>query len=227
MTVRCPQCATIAPLADEEIDAEGAMVRCRACGTRWLARRFDGDPYSRPGIQRLNPADVVDALVIEHVGPGFERAAIPPRRAPAPAAGAPEGRRRGTPGWKAAGVALGAILAVVLLRSPIMAALPGSLPDEVKSLQFTRVHSETLHRKGTSTLVVEGEITNRSAADVALPAIRITLRSPSGDPVSSWLVEPAVAGLAAGKSIGFRSALASPPPDAAQVTLDLAARKGI
>jgi hypothetical protein len=45
--------------------------------------------------------------------------------------------------------------------------------------------------------------------------------------VSSWLVEPAVAGLAAGKSIGFRSALASPPPDAAQVTLDLAARKGI
>jgi hypothetical protein len=45
--------------------------------------------------------------------------------------------------------------------------------------------------------------------------------------VSSWLVEPSVTGLAPGRSIGFRSAMASPPPDAAQVTLDLAARAGI
>jgi hypothetical protein len=175
----------------------------------------------------MDPADVVDALVIEHVGPGFERAAPIRSRMPAAALPAEPPKRRRRLSWKMAGIGLGAIVAVVLLRSPILAALPGGLPDEVKSLEFTRVHSETLHRKGTSTLVVEGEITNRSGSDVALPAIRITLRAPNGDPVSSWLVEPAVAGLAAGKSIGFRSALASPPPDAAQVTLDLAARKGI
>jgi hypothetical protein len=130
-------------------------------------------------------------------------------------------------GWRGAAIGFGAIVAVVLLRSPILAALPGGLPDEVRNLEFTRIHSETLDRKGTTTLVVEGEVVNRSDAAVDLPAIRITLRSAAGDPVSSWLVEPAVAGLAPGKSIGFRSALASPPPDAAQVTLDLAARKGI
>ncbi|MEJ0013958.1 MAG: DUF3426 domain-containing protein [Bauldia sp.] len=224
MTVRCPQCATIAPLSAEDVGADGAMVRCKACGTRWLARVFDADPYARKPIERMDASDIVDALVIEHVGPGFGRSAKR-TRLPVPAAPAPP--KRDWRGWKIGATVLGALVAIVLLRSPILAALPGGLPDEVSALEFTSIHSETLHLRNGSTLVVEGEIVNRSATDIALPAIRITLRSPSGDPVSSWLVEPAVAGLGPGKSIGFRSALASPPPDAAQVTLDLAAREGI
>jgi hypothetical protein len=40
------------------------------------------------------------------------------------------------------------------------------------------------------------------------------------------LVEPSVDGLAPGRSIGFRSAVASPPQEATQVTLDLAGRQG-
>jgi hypothetical protein len=40
------------------------------------------------------------------------------------------------------------------------------------------------------------------------------------------VVEPAADGLAAGHSIGFRSALASPPKAATQVTLKLAEREG-
>ncbi len=197
------------------------MVRCKACGTRWLARTFDADPYARKPIQRMDASDVSDALVIEHVGAGFERASV---RTLVPL---PVAQKRDWRMWKIGGTMLGALIAIFVLRSPIMAALPGGLPDEVAALEFTSVRSETVHLRGNSTLIVEGEIVNRSGVDIALPAIRITLRSPSGDPVSTWLVEPAVAGLAAGKSIGFRSALASPPPDAAQVTLDLAAREGI
>ena len=63
---------------------------------------------------------------------------------------------------KIAATFLGALVAVVLLRSPIMAALPGGLPDEVAMLEFQSVRSETVHLKGTSTLFVEGEIVNRS-----------------------------------------------------------------
>jgi len=223
MTVRCPQCATLSPVADSEAGPEGTMVRCKACGTRWLARVFEEDPYRRPALQRLLPAsDISDALVIEHIGPGFARAAAP-RPLPRPAV---PRRPRDWRFLKIAATFLGAFVAVVLLRSPIMAALPGGLPDEVAMLEFQSVRSETVHLKGNSTLFVEGEIVNRSANDVALPAIRITLRSPAGDPVSSWLVEPAVAGLAPGRSIGFRSALASPPSDATEVTLNLAAREG-
>jgi predicted Zn finger-like uncharacterized protein len=227
MTVRCPQCSAIAPIGDDNLGDEGRMLRCRACGTRWLARTFASDPYRPPAVvpfvadQRAN-----EGIVIEHVGAGF---AVPPpspapkRRASPPLLTKPRDWRRLT----IAGTVLAALVAIVAFRSPILAALPGALPEEVTLLEFQSVRSETLHLGSTSTLLVEGQIINRSSEDVPLPAIRITLRSPAGDPVSSWLVEPSVTGLAPGRSIGFRSALASPPPDAAQVTLNLAAREGI
>ena len=74
-------------------------------------------------------------------------------------------------------------------------------------------------------LVVEGEIVNRSPNDISVPAIRISLRSPAGAEVYSWLVEPTAAGIGPGRSLGFRSAVASPPEDASQVTLRLAQRE--
>jgi len=227
MAFRCPQCACVSPLSEADVGAAGCMVRCEQCGTRWLARRFEEDPYQRPVLQRVIPAlpEISDAVVIEHIGPGFTR--LPPHRREQPAA------RRRTPrdrrALKIMGTVFGALVAIVLLRSPIVAALPqppGSLPADVALLEFQSVRSETVHLRGNSTLFVEGEIVNRSGSDVALPAIRITLRSSAGEAVTSWLVEPAVAGLAAGRSIGFRSALASPPGEATQVTLNLAAREG-
>jgi predicted Zn finger-like uncharacterized protein len=223
MTVRCPQCATIVPFADGDVGPAGRMAQCRACGTRWLARVLEEDPYEHPSMQRLtSEAAAVDAVVIEHVGPGFERAKPITARDTVS-----DPRARDWRPVKIAASVLGALAAIIVLRSPIMAALPGSLPEDVANLEFQSVRSETVHLGGTSTLFVEGQIVNHSATDVPLPAVRITLRSPAGDPVSSWLVEPSVPGLAPGRSIGFRSALASPPPDAALVTLDLAAREGI
>ena len=162
--------------------------------------------------------------MIEHISPSFTRP--PPRRRETSAVAA---RRLDDRIFKGLGTLLVALIGVLVLRAPIVAALPqlpGAFPVEVAGLQFQRVRSETVHIRGSSTLVVEGEIVNTSAGDVTLPAIRVTLRSPAGAPVKSWLVEPAVAGLAAGRSIGFRSALAAPPDEATQVTLTLAAREG-
>jgi len=223
MTVRCPHCATIVPLADDEIGAAGRMVRCAACGTRWLARVLDEDPYARiPAVRRMTEADAAgDALVIDHVGPGFT-----PK--PKPVATPPKARRAPRRWPKMLAAVAGAVLAGVILRAPIMAAMPhaGGLPAEVAMLEFQDVKSETVQLPGSDALLVEGTIVNRGASAVSLPAIRITLRSASGEAVTSWLVEPAVDGLAPGGSIGFRSALAAPPPDAAKVTLNLAAREG-
>ena len=223
MTVHCPQCASATPLSEAELGPEGRMAQCTTCGTRWLARVLDDDPYKMPALQPFVPSsDISDAVVIEHVGPGFARLPPPHRRElKAPFL---SGRMRFA--LKVTGTVFGALVAIIVLRAPIVAALPGMLPEAVESLEFQRVRSETVSLRGLSTFFVEGEIINRSASEVPLPAIRVTLRSGDGDPVTSWLVEPAVAGLAAGGSIGFRSALASPPPDAAQVTLNLAAREG-
>lgn len=222
MTFRCPQCARESPLREADAGPAGRMACCAACGTRWLARHFDSDPYARSTPQRMpreHPG--AEGLVIEHIGPAFMRA--PARQSPK--------RRRRIDARILKGVAtiLATIVGVVVLRAPIVAALPqlpGALPAEVADLQFQRVRSETVYLHGNSTLFVEGEIVNTSVGEVALPAIRITLRSQSGAPVRSWLVEPSLAGLGAGRTVGFRSALAAPPADATQVTLDLAAREG-
>jgi len=131
---------------------------------------------------------------------------------------------------KILGGILGAVAFILMFRAPIVSALPElaslrGLPEAVDQLEFEQVRSETVHLNGVSTFFVEGEIVNRSASDVDLPAIRVTLKSLDGTTRTSWLVEPSTTGLAAGRSVGFRSALASPPEDATQVTLSLAARE--
>lgn len=231
MTVQCPHCAAIQPLADWELGPEGRMVRCERCGTRWLARTFDDHPYRQPELlQAGGPlADISDAVVIEHIAPEARRRALPP---PPLSKLPPAWRQTGVDRRvKALGIVFGVLVALVVLRAPIVAALPelsaiNGLPAEVDLLEFQKVRSETVHLGGVSTLFIEGEIVNRTAAYVELPAIRITLKSIAGEPVTSWLVEPSASGLAGGGAIGFRSALAAPPADATQVTLNLALREG-
>jgi len=226
MSVRCPQCAAIAPLTEAEIGVAGCMVCCAACGTQWLARRFADDPFGGTYVRANRArAGAENAVVIDHIAPAFVR------RAAEAAAAAPH---RWLPFLdarlvKRLSLVFAAFLAVLALRAPIVAALPnlpGTLPPESDSLEFTQVRSQTVEVRGGNTLFVEGMIRNRSANDVALPAIRVTLRTATGAAVKSWLVEPAVPGLAPGRSIGFRSAVASPPVEATQVSLDLTGRQG-
>jgi predicted Zn finger-like uncharacterized protein len=227
MFVRCPKCFAAAPLTESDIGSAGRMVCCETCGTHWLARNFEGDPYATDDRSTGAARHAVeDAIVVDHIAPAFVRRAA--------AAAESALRRRWLPPVdpklvKRLSLVVAAFLAVLALRAPIVAALPnlpGSLPAETDSLQFDAVRSQTVELHGNSTLFVEGKIINTSAADVALPAIRVTLRASDGAPVRSWLVEPTVAGLAPGRSIGFRSAVASPPQEATQVTLDLAGRQG-
>jgi hypothetical protein len=209
------------------------MVRCQACGTRWLARTIADDAFGAADAWRgvAGLPDVVDAVVIEHIGPrtGMPMQSLPPPPPPPPRparpiARAPLDRRR----IRLFGIAVGAMAAFAVLRAPIVAALPefGGLPADAGQLEFRNVRSETVRVHGVSTLFVEGDIINHSATDVALPAIRIALKSARGTEVDAWVVEPAAGGLAPGRSIGFRSALASPPANASQVTLNLVAREG-
>ena len=192
------------------------MVRCDACGTRWLARPYEG---LLPLIE--DRAAISDAVIVE------DRPA--PRTPPPPPISALPPRWRPTPvdrRLKLLGVVFGVIAAVVVLQAPIVAALPemSRAPVTAGLLEFQKVRSETVSMRGVNTLFVEGEVVNRALGHIELPAIEITLKSSDGTPVSSWLVELAADSLAAGRSIAFRSALVSPPPDAAQVTLNLAER---
>ncbi len=174
----------------------------------------------------MQPVDVSDAIVIEDIGPGFAKRRAGSRRSQSERRPSLPSDRR----WlKGVGAVLGVAIAVFVLGVPLVAALPelspSGLPAESGQLAFDRVHSETMLNHGVKTLVVEGELVNRSDSDAAVPAIRVSLRSAGGAEVYSWLVEPTAAGLAPGRSIGFRSAIASPPAEASQVALRLAARE--
>lgn len=218
MAILCPSCAARQPFTESEL-GDGRMLHCSWCGTRWIARPYTANPF-RQITQAAGVEDISDAIVIEQTAPGrVRRPAAAHRHLPPPF---PTDRR-----WlKGLGIGVAVLAIFFALRVPLVAALPqDSLPAETAELAFERVHSETIVKHGVKTLVVEGELVNTSASDVAIPAIRVSLRSPAGSEVYSWLVEPAKAGLAPGASIGFRSAVSAPPVDASQVTLRLATRE--
>ncbi len=219
MAILCPSCAARQAISEEEVGA-GRMLQCDWCGTRWVARPFAENPFQRIAFA-AEPEEVSEAIVIEHIAPG--RAHHPGSRE----------RRYAPPPFllnrrwlKGLGITLAVIAAFFALRVPLVAALPQKgLSAEVRQLAFQRVHSATMVKNGVKTLVVEGELVNTSADDVAVPAIRVSLRSPAGAEIYSWLVEPTKAGLAPGGTIGFRSAVSAPPGNASQVTLRLAERE--
>jgi hypothetical protein len=125
---------------------------------------------------------------------------------------------------------MGGALAFALLCVPIVSALPylggRALPPGSDQLAFQNVRSETIANLGASALIVEADIVNTSARTISLPAVRVSLRSPGGGEVQSWLVEPATAGLDAGQTVTFRSAVLARSTAATEVTLSLAAREG-
>ena len=222
MIARCPRCHSEQPLPATKAGARGGYTRCSVCDTRWLARPYEGLlPLAE------NRAAVADAIVIEDRTVEHRRRLPPP-----PPAGKlpPRWRRPLIDGrLKTLGVVVGVLVALIVLGTPIVSALPEMKHPsfDAGQLEFRKVRSETVSMRGVSTLFVEGEIVNRTAGHVELPTVLITLKSPDGAPVASWSVELAVDSLAAGRSIGFRSALVSPPLDAAQVTLNLAERQGL
>jgi len=244
VATRCPKCAEPPGFAAEEVGEAGRFVRCSRCGTSWLARRYPADVFSRgsrrvPMLSRKPP--IIEGEILPPLDPGQASSArtINPPIAdigPIPAAGrkaaarlvpAPVARRSGRR-LIAVGLAL-SLLVVGGLAIPIAGAIPGvaDLFATRQGLDFEQVKSASLRRGGSETLLVQGQLVNHGSHEVAVPAIRISLRTASGNEVYSWLVEPAATRLAAGQSLEFRSALTNPVPGAEDVALSFADRSVI
>lgn len=227
MMILCPHCQT-PYFAPDDLNESGRMFRCSVCGTDWLARSFAEDPYGSshrgPWSEKCDLPNVEDAVVIEQIGRRF-KPALRDRRG----AGHPRqviGGGRQTRRLKAAGAVFGVLAVALVLRATIVSALPDVATTAAhaagsESLDLRAVNSELLRIGTAETLLVEGEIVNRADGYALLPPIHVSLKSADGNDVYTWTVEPDVAGLAPGKAIGFRSALAS-PPDASQVAFNLA-----
>jgi hypothetical protein len=126
-----------------------------------------------------------------------------------------------------------ALVALALLRVPIVSAAPGlaslyarlGAPVNVRGLDFRNVATTRDSVAGAPGVAVEGEIVNvaRGAADV--PPIRLTLENASGKVVATWNAEAERHRLGVGESTRFRTRLAA-PPDAGKLVLDFGRADG-
>jgi len=164
---------------------------------------------------------------------------LPAAPAAAPATAAAGGRRSPfrlpqLPGGPVAAAALSAgttvlILAVllILLRAPILAALPpsagfygtfGLLPAVAGAgLEIRDVAARRPGDGGADLLIVTGTIAGVAATAVALPILRATLYDDAGEPVAAADRTGEPAALAEGETMSFEIRIADPPADARRV----------
>ncbi len=216
MALICATCGS----AMRDTARSAREAHCSLCnGTMWRSTAGEADP-----------GRVIDAVVVadRRIDPTFERSRQPPvqRRREAPR---PISRRRGMlhkVAEASAIIAISMIVAIgVVFHASIADAFAGfaGASPRYEGLEFRSVRTETRFAGNGRTLLVEGELVNRSGNDQPLPAIRMTLRA-AGDDVYSWLVEPARKYITAGGAVGFRSVVAPPDQRDGQVALTLAER---
>ena len=220
MAISCPNCGTAANVNGDARRA-GRLVRCRKCGTAWFARSVEDDPYARRDTAIAGDMDgVSDAVVIDDAVPRLRlgRQRLRPRRS------SDRCSRRSPQACPSASSVIATILAVgfVMLRAPLVAAFPQlNSAARTAGVEFRGITSETVKVGGGRTLIVQGQIVNTLATTVELPLVKIAIKGGDGSDLSTWVLQPA-ARLAPGQSIGFRSARASPPQNASEVTVSFA-----
>lgn len=122
-------------------------------------------------------------------------------------------------------VLFSANVAVVGARDEVVRYLPQTaslfaaigLPVNLRHLKFENVHIAKETQDGVNVLIVEGVIVSDSKKPVSVPRLRFAARNVTGQDVYTWTALPARSILGPGETLEFRSSLASPPADAADV----------
>ncbi len=121
------------------------------------------------------------------------------------------------------GAMIALLIAGFVYREDVVAAVPslGSLYRQVglevnlRGLAFENVHPVRSLEQGIPILRVQGIIRNVSDVAMAVPPIRLSLRSPEGIEIYRWTVQPETEALEPGATAPFRSLLSAPPANAA------------
>jgi predicted Zn finger-like uncharacterized protein len=125
-----------------------------------------------------------------------------------------------------------AIAGAVAFRVPVVAAFPNlaslyqmlGLPVNLRGLVFERVQTLREVDNGQAVLVVEGQLNNPTTQDRPVPAIRFALRGDDKQEIYAWSIDPKVTSLTPGANMRFRSRLASPPDQAADLQVRMIER---
>jgi predicted Zn finger-like uncharacterized protein len=101
------------------------------------------------------------------------------------------------------------------------------LPVNLRGLAFDDVTTTTEQHDGVPILVVQGTIVNRTGAVTALPRLKLVVRNSAGQDIYAWTAAPPRQSLSAYQAIPFRTRLASPPADSADVLVRFLNRRDV
>ncbi len=222
MIITCPSCSARFRVADEQIDAEGRVVRCGRCAYSWHQMPLAPEPVplelSEPLVEgaAMRPVPVRREEIYEP-DPGYG----------AEARGLPLERPRYQPPRRRSGRLIGWLLFLLVLagiaaagwywRDKIVADVPETakiyrwLGIEVATpMQEGRleIQNYTFVRRlveGDRKLVVAGEVVNHSQEAIAVPQLRARVLDESGTEIVAWNFSAAAQQLAAGAVTRFES----------------------
>lgn len=117
----------------------------------------------------------------------------------------------------ATGTAILFLGSALLFRAPFVEARPGPVNFLGAAVAATDNRALVIRDVDASRIVVgeqpifmlEGEIANTGGRELAVPAIRVSLKDGS-DEIFAWTVEPGRSTLAPGDTLGFKSRVAAP-----------------
>jgi len=237
MAIVCPRCATPAALS-AKIGRAGRMLRCNRCNTTWFARVPVADPFMKEG--GVSPYLAARRIgcprserIIEHDAAGLSgKDEVQPAEPPESGRSGMSVGIRGLPiGRRLVGAWFGAIAAVVIgssvtmlaLQSAVVGAAPAAEMAQFAGLEIRLISATVEPVHNQNAVIVIGEISNRTGSDLAVPAVRIAVRT-GGTERHAWLHQPDQARLSGGEALTFRSFLTSPPAGIDEVTFRLAKR---
>ena len=248
MRIICSTCASHYEVEAEKIPAAGQLVRCTHCRDVWLVRSPE-PAVAQTGALALaigkSPAAEARRVAPQAPGPSASTHSVP---APIDFRAAkirlrPRRDRldtghsvRGTIGTLALALFCLSVAAVTLAtRSTLARHVPGvaslfetlGLPVAPRGLTLRDVKSALVAEGGKTVLTLQGEITNPRAESMAVPALTLVVRDRGQMPLYTWTAASPKARLAGGETVAFRSRLAAPPADGADVRVSFAGSTGL
>lgn len=112
-------------------------------------------------------------------------------------------------GWRAD------VVRVLPQTASLYAAI--GLGVNLRGLSFDGVTTASEAHDGVPFLIVQGNIINDSGTTIDVPRLKFVVRNTAKQEIYSWSTEPPLARLSPHQAVGFRSRLASPPPESSDV----------
>lgn len=218
MILTCPECATGYFVDDAQIKPGGRMVRCAACGARWMAQpdtpleltndESEGALAREPGAADVEPAE----LTGDDLPKVFRERANEQEKM----------RQARMMGLIWGGVALLVVVLVVCLvvfREAVVRAVPSTaaaykaigLPVNRVGLTIEGVHAEPALQDGHAALSVSMTVRNVEDHPIDSPPLSIVLLNAQGKRVGGQIVRPANPRIAPGEQKFFATAILDPP----------------